>query len=465
MSEPTQTPKACDLLITGGTILDLDSPGGAMTDAGIAIVGNEIAAVGPAASMRTEWAPTRVIDATGQVVSPGFIDGHVHLAAFLGASGAYQPSTEPGLFSGASRTAEIVPMVAKMCAMEVPPDLVATVLRPLLAAMLRSGFTGVVDAGSAGHLGLVAAATDVGIRAAIGPSLADMWHDDGGELGVRADPDALLDKARELVTHIDGAADGRVRAVVSGVEPIACSDRLLAGLAEIAEECDLPTHVHTHVSDASVRDHDAAWGTLATRRLTDAGLLSPRCTLMHVGSITDADIDAYASSGVTANHNPLGNAMLGFGVASGRSAPRLLDACVPVVLGSDYGPSMIATPFDLIRAALMVNREIAGADDALTLEQALTMATNSGVALGRPGRLGRIAPGQLADIVLLDTNGSHHLGAEHPVPALALRARASDVTTVIVNGEVVVDDRSLVGASEQSMLDEARACLAHLGAH
>lgn len=231
----------------------------------------------------------------------------------------------------------------------------------------------------------------------------------------------------------------------------------------LAGECDIPTHVHTHVSATSVRDHDAVWGASATQRLVDAGMLSPRCTVMHVGSITDEDIDTFASTGVSANHNPLGNAMLGFGVAAGKSAPRLLAAGVPVVLGSDYGPSMVASPFELIRAALMVNREAAGADNALSLEHALQMATNSGVALGRPGRVGRIAPGQLADIVLVDTNGSHHVGVEHPVPGLALRARAGDVTTVVVDGQVIVEDRELTVADEQSMLDEARSCLAQLG--
>ena len=73
-------------------------------------------------------------------------------------------------------------MVARMCSMPVPAELVAAVARPVLAAMLRAGITGVVDAGSCGIDGLVTAAKEVGIRAAIGPSLADLWHDEHGVL-------------------------------------------------------------------------------------------------------------------------------------------------------------------------------------------------------------------------------------------------------------------------------------------
>ncbi len=101
---------------------------------------------------------------------------------------------------------------------------------------------------------------------------------------------------------------------------------------------------------------------------------------------------------------------------SGRALPRLLETGVPVILGSDYSPPMTATPFDMIHAALEIYREIAAADNAGTLEQALAMATNPGVTIGRPGEVGQIAVGQFAELVLIDTSGAHHLGTRHPSP-------------------------------------------------
>nr|WP_268810444.1 amidohydrolase family protein [Williamsia sp. Leaf354] len=118
-----------------------------------------------------------------------------------------------------------------------------------------------------------------------------------------------------------------------------------------------------------------------------------------------------------------------------------------------------------MRAALMVHRETAGSDIALTLEQALAMSTNSGVSTGNPNRLGRIAVGQLADLTIVDTGATHHLGVDHPVPALGLHARASDVTTVIVAGRIVVDDGVLVHADEVELRARAAATLQSMSSY
>lgn len=454
--------RPCDLLVSGGTILDLDAPTGVAAADTVVVVGDEIAAVGQAADMADVWEPGETIDARGHYVAPGFVDGHVHLAAYLGAAAPYQPARGPGLFSGATRTQEILPRIVQMCRAPVSDEVVAAITRPVYAALARAGCTGVVDAGSAGHRGLAQAAHEVGVRAAIGPTVADTWHDERGRLLRWDTPLAVLEAAESVASDIDGAGGGLVRSVVSAIETMACSDELLRGLADLVERLDLPTHVHTHISPPSVEEHCRTRGVSPTATLLDAGLLTPRCTVMHVGALTEDDIETFAACGVTANHNPLGNAMLGFGTAHARSLPRLLAASVPVLLGSDYAPSMMATPFDLIRACLIVHREAAAADDAITLEQALSMSLDTGTALGHPGRLGRIEPGRLADLICVRRNGAHHVGVTHPVPGLALRARAADVTTTIVGGRIVVRDGRLASVDEAEVVAEAERALAHL---
>ncbi len=452
-----RTPTSCDLMITGGSQLALEHDSGAVLDGAVAISDGVIVAVGNRTAVEAQWQPRRRIDAGGQVISPGFVDAHVHLGAFLFARGPYERSCGPSPFSGGGREDIVLPMVARFCSMPVDSELMYAAVRPALAAMLRAGFTGVVDAGGPGVEGVVRAAAELGIRAAIGPSLADVWHGPDGELARQVDSDQLLKAAEAFVDRHDRAGDGRVRALVSAVEPMACSDELLAGIAGLGLAKDIPVHAHTNIVAqdplaASLHVH----GRTGFERLDRAGMLTPRCTAMHAGFVSDEEIARLAQAAVTVNHNPTGNAMLGFGVAAGRAVPRLLAAGVPIVLGSDTAPSMIPTPFDLVRAALMLHRDAATDDSAVTLEQALAMAVDGAASLGVPGRLGRIAVGQLADLVLVDTTGSHHLAADHPVPALALQANAADVRTVIVAGRVVVEDGELVGVDEADLLAAAR---------
>ena len=455
----------CDLLVTGGRMLNLETDAGVDDHAAIAIRAGFIVGVGDEAAVCKAWRPLRRCDATGHVVAPGFVDAHVHLSAYLGAGRPYQKAVAPGPFSGAGKVEQVLPMIAKLVSMPIPAELTHAILRPVLVSMLRSGITGVVDAGSSGIDGLVQAAVEVGIRAAIGPSLTDQWHDPSGRLVRQADADELLTNASAFIARHDGAGQGRIRALVSAVQTMACSDELLAGIAALAKARDVPTHVHSHISESSAKAHLDAFHRTETQRLHDAGLLSARSTLMHAGWLSDDDVAAFRSAGVTVNHNPVGNAMLGFGTVRARSVPRLLAAGVPIALGSDFAPFSISTPFEAMRATLMLHRDLLAADNALTLEQALTMAINGSAPLGRVGQLGGIKVGLRADLILVDTTGPHHLGVDHPVLALALNGRASDVTTVIIDGRLVIDHRQLVGIDEHETAEAARRALAIVAAH
>jgi cytosine/adenosine deaminase-related metal-dependent hydrolase len=447
----------CDLLITAAQIVTLDGRLGIVDDGAVAVRGEQIADLGDRRTLTGRWQPARRLDAPGQILLPGFVDTHVHLAAFLFVDRPYEPSTGPSAFSGGGRAETVLPMVARFTSAQIDPELTYAAVRPALAAMLRAGYTGFVDAGGFGVEGVAQAAVELGIRAAAGPSLADLWHDESGVLRRQADADRLLGRAEAYAGGHDDLDGGRVRALVSAVETGACSDELLAGIARLGRDRGIPTHVHTNIVAHSDAEHRAEFGGRSeTDRLGEAGMLTPGCTLMHVGVMSDADVAAVAASGAAANHNPLGNALLGFGVATGRAAPRLLAAGVPVALGSDTAPQLIPSPFDLMRTALALHRDAARDDSALTLEQALAMATGGAAALGRRGRLGRIAAGQLADLVLLDPSGIHHLPSAHPVPAVVLNGQHGDVTTVVVAGRPVVEHGQLVRADERDLLDAAR---------
>jgi cytosine/adenosine deaminase-related metal-dependent hydrolase len=138
-------------LITGGRILDLEAAEGH-------------------------------VDADGAYLAPGFVDGHVHLSAVLGSAQPYAPATGASLFGGAGSTADIGRALHRFLSMPVPPEIVEAAVAPVLAALAAGGTTAVVDAGSAGIDGVVAAARRVGVRLAIGPAVHDVLLDDAGDV-------------------------------------------------------------------------------------------------------------------------------------------------------------------------------------------------------------------------------------------------------------------------------------------
>ena len=446
-------PTPCDLLITGGTVLDLDGADGRI-GAAVAIADGIVVAVDPAPDTAARWSSQRHIDAGGAYVAAGFVDGHIHLSAVLGSAQPYTAATGPSLFGGAGSTADIGRALHEFLLLPVPADVVEAAVAPVLAALAVGGTTAVVDAGSAGIDGIAAAARRVGVRVAAGPSVHDVLLGDAGEVVPVADAASVLAAAEDWLTRQQSTPGDPFEPVLTVTEPTFCSDGLLDGLAGLVARTGVAVTFHSHETSESVADHDHAHGRPAIDRLADHGLLGARCTLMHAGSVSDRDIEVIAATETCVNVNPLGNGMLGFGAAAERAITRYLEAGVRLVLGSDYMPSMIATGFDLVRAALMLTRETGGADDALTLEQALRMAAN-----------GTVTAGAAADLVIVDRTGPHHVGVDHPVPGLALRARPGDVRTVIVGGRVVVDAGTLVTVDPGELRSAAEAALGLVRSH
>ena len=90
----------CDLLVTGGDVLDLAAPGSSLPDYAVAVDDDRIAEVAPREEMLRRWDPGGLIDASGCVVTPGFVDAHVHLSAFLMTPMRHERAAGPSLFGG-----------------------------------------------------------------------------------------------------------------------------------------------------------------------------------------------------------------------------------------------------------------------------------------------------------------------------------------------------------------------------
>ncbi|MFT4081398.1 MAG: amidohydrolase family protein [Nocardioides sp.] len=235
---------SCDLMIAGGTVLVSASPPVVLEHAAVAVVGAAVADVGPEPEVASRWTTRSVIDATEAVISPGFVDAHVHLAAPGGyGQRGYTRGVTAGPFAGGGKGEGMTPLVGGMVNRPAHHDAVRAVAAVRLAAMLRCGYTGVVDAGGPGAQAVAEAAEWIGIRAAVGPSLADVWHDETGRFGRRMDIESILTRAAVELDWLAEHDVSTLQPIISAAGTQTSSDELLSGVAALAADRGLGVHV------------------------------------------------------------------------------------------------------------------------------------------------------------------------------------------------------------------------------
>ena len=350
--------------------------------------------------------------------------------------------------------------------------------------MLRGGTTSVVDflyelpELSEESLGAVVAAyRDVGMRALICLAVADRSFYEGTAVDAglipsetraeldRRRPPAIgewLAACRRLVDRYHRPEDG-IALGLAPAGPHRCSDELLMGCLELAEERDLQVHAHTLETRLQAEDAQARHGRSVIEHLAAIGFLSPRVHLCHGVWMTERDAEAVAEAGASLVHNPLSNLKLGSGIAP---VAMLRDRGVRLALGTDGMCSADGQDmFQAVKLAALVHKvggrpypEWIGAADAWA------MATRAGARpMGDPG-LGRLEAGARADVVLADLEHPAFTPLNDPLLHVALQVPTAAVRHVLVDDRWVVCDGRLTGVDEPALLAEARELAPDLSA-
>jgi cytosine/adenosine deaminase-related metal-dependent hydrolase len=188
-------------------------------------------------------------------------------------------------------------------------------------------------------------------------------------------------------------------------------------------------------------------------------LLSPRLSCAHTIWIEDEDIARLAAAGTVVVHNPESNLKLGTGIAP---IAKMLAAGVTVALGTDGSVTNDNLVLhEAIRLAAMLGR-VAERERGkwVTARQALAMATEGGAkAVQMPGSIGRIQAGYRADVVLYDLDTPAWTPFNDPVQQMVFAETGSSVHTVVVDGVVVVEDRTIKAFDAAAIIAEAKPML------
>jgi len=394
----------------------------------VEVFGGKIAAVGR--GRRDAGAGQSVIEGRGGALIPGFVNTHAHSHSSL-TRGSAEGLTLEGWLTVIEREQ------AQLSEEQAYVGALATYAEALL-----SGTTAIVDMCIRPEPAL-AAARDIGIRAIIVPYVAD----------TKPFAPSLEQNARMLETAAD--PDDRVRVWVGLHDLESCSDDSVREGAELARRHRTGLHLHCSETRRSVERTTSRVGRTPVAQLDALGALTDRTLLAHCVWVSEEDRALLASARAHVAHCPHANLKLGSGVAP---VPDLCRRGVNVTLATDGAKANNRLDlFDVMKFASLLHKGVTGDPSVLPAGRILDMATRRGAdALDIPA--GAIVPGLKADLALVRLDGFHVQPSvpDTIVTNLVHAARGSDVSMVMVDGRIIVQDGRLADRRWDGLNDRAR---------
>lgn len=440
------------LLRNATCVVTMDDTGTEIENGDVLIEGNRILAVGRGLAA-PEGADVEVIDATGKVVYPGFVNTHHHL---------YQTLTR-----NLPRVADVklFDWLTELYEVWRGLDAEAVYAGAMvgIAELLLTGCTSTTDhyyvfpKEQPGDLldWTIRAAADLGVR--FHPTRGSMsrGRSNGGlpPDDVVQDEDAILrDCERVIDLHHDASRFSMCQVALAPCSPFSVTSDLLKRTADLARKRGV--RLHTHVAE-TIDEQDFCMELHGKRPLAymeSVGWTGPDVWYAHGIWFDDAELDLLAKTGTAVAHCPSSNLRLGSGCAR---IPEMLDRGMTVGLAVDGSASNDSSSMTReLRNCLLVHRPAWGVD-RMPARDVLWLATRGGARLlGREDAIGSIEPGKAADLAVFDLSEVGFAGAGFdPAAALLFCGTNGRADTVLVNGSVLVRDGKLTRMAESDIRD------------
>ncbi|TMQ67824.1 MAG: N-ethylammeline chlorohydrolase [Candidatus Eisenbacteria bacterium] len=443
----TQGGVVMGFLIHSGTLVCMDQAG-TVARGDLLVRDGKIAALGPAVGDALAALPPAErpdsFDATGALVVPGLIQGHLHLCQTLFRGMAEQPNLLRWL------TERIWPLEAA----HTEASLAASARLGLLE-LVASGVSCVHDMGTVRHtetIGVVLEQT--GVRAIFGKALMDQGV--GVPAALIETPAACLAEARALARRFQGAAGGRLAVSLAPRFVLAASTRLWEAVAAESQASSLLVHTHLAESMSETRAVASAVSTTAARYLAQRGLMTERLVAAHGVWLDLEELMLVEGARASLVHCPGSNLKLGSGIAALGDWLRL---DLKRGLGSDG--AACNNRLDLFHEMGLAAglARVRHPERPPTARAILALATSEGARALGLDQVGSLEVGKQADVAVVDVRGPHHGPAAEadPYTALVHAARASDVRLTLVAGRVLYRDGSWTTLDPDTVRAEARA--------
>jgi 5-methylthioadenosine/S-adenosylhomocysteine deaminase len=317
--------------------------------------------------------------------------------------------------------------------------------RLALAEMLRGGITCFNDMYFFPEVTARATAA-AGMRAVIGLIVIDFpsaWAKDGDEY-----------LHRGLEVHDQYRNHPLIHTAFAPHAPYSVSDAPLERIRTLADELEIPIHMHVHETQDEVHQGVKQFNSRPLARLQELGIISPSLAAVHMTQLEENEILAFAEAGSHVVHCPESNLKLASGFCP---VAKLIDAGVNVAIGTDSAASNNDLDmFSEMRTAALLAKGVSQDASALPAHTALRMATlNGAIALGIADETGSLEPGKSADITAVNLATIDTQPIYHPISQLVYATSREKVTDVWVAGKQVVHNGDLTTLNQKEILERA----------
>lgn len=401
----------------------------------VVVEGERIAAV---SSTRPQGPFAQEIDCGGNVLMPGLVNAHTHIPMTLmrGYAGGCDLHTWLNDW--------IFPAEAKLDdrAVRAGADLA-------LAELIAGGVTTIADMYM--HTPAIAQAVlAAGISANL--SCGGVYFGAPGDFSPATCPDC--DHQRQLTEEFHGAGNGQILVDASIHGEYTSNVPLWQWMADYAQRKGLGMHVHVSETQSEHEGSLTRWGLTPFRILDRYGVWDTRAIAAHCVWTTEDDWAGMAEKGVACVHNPVSNLKLGSGVAW---IPAMKAAGVPIALGTDgVSSNNNQDMFEEMKFVAVLHNGVTRDPLALLPQDVLAMATREGAkALGR--QTGRIAPGYVADLILVDFTRPHLTPCHSVMDNLVYAAHGSDVVMNMARGKIIYKDGTFLTLDLEKIQAEVKS--------
>ncbi|MCK0068931.1 amidohydrolase family protein [Kordiimonas laminariae] len=420
---------SADMIVAGSYVVTMDEKQPLIENGAVAVKNGEIIYVGSKDDVFAKYTAAEMIDGEGKALMPGFVNGHTHSSMVL--------------FRGMADDLELMTWLQKyifpMEGRYVDPELIEAGTSLACYEMIQSGTTSFVDMYF--YPDVIADVVDrCGMRAIISAPMIDFpspgfkgW-DDSYAAGV------------EYVKRWKEKAHPRIKPALAPHAPYTVSKEHLEVAFKTAQELDVPVSIHVAEDQAETKTIGDKYGKSSIQLLSEIGMLDQHTIAAHVVWPTEEDIKTVAGKSFGAIHNPTSNMKTGAGVAP---VPALLEAGVHVGLGTDGAASNNDLDmWEEMRLAALIHKGVATNPTVVPAYEALKMATRGGAIAAGMEETGALIPGLKADMIQISLDSPRLTPLYDIMSQLVYAANSSDVVTSIVEGKVLMKDRTILTLDE-----------------